>query len=156
GQAQVGVPITLTMSAPGIDLSNARISWEGENQEPAFGQAYSFVPQSNGGQYVKAEAQLPDGRRIFAIGTVGASGANVAWVDDSGPNGGVTASDGGDSWNWVSSNPSPFSGSVAHQSALAPGLHEHYFQNATKTLAVGTGDILYAYIYLDPANPPSE
>jgi hypothetical protein len=35
-------------------------------------------------------------------------------------------------------------------------LHEHWFDHATATLDVGTGDTLYAYVYLDPANPPSE
>jgi hypothetical protein len=154
--AQVGAPVTLSLSAPGIDLSKARITWEAPGQEPAFGTTFAFVPQGNGSQSVQAEAQLPDGRRIFAIGAVAATAANVAWVDDSVPTGGATSADGGDSWNWVSSNPSPFAGTVAHQSALASGLHEHYFQNATKTLSIGVGDTLYAYIYLDPANPPSE
>ncbi len=35
-------------------------------------------------------------------------------------------------------------------------MHQHYFYNATTTLAVAVGDTLYAYVYLDPANPPSE
>ncbi|HEX3358046.1 MAG TPA: hypothetical protein VHS31_13825, partial [Tepidisphaeraceae bacterium] len=156
GTAQVGVPVALTMSAPGIDLSSARITWEAEGQEPTFGKTFNFIPQSNGSQAVQAEAQLPDGRRIFAIGTVGASAANVAWVDDSLPAGAASGSYGGDSWTWVGSNPAAFSGSSAHQSALAAGLHYHLFQNASQTLSIGTGDVLYAYIYLDPANLPSE
>ncbi|HEY1171781.1 MAG TPA: hypothetical protein VGH19_10450, partial [Verrucomicrobiae bacterium] len=49
-----------------------------------------------------------------------------------------------------------FSGTVAHQSAIATGLHQHYFDYATATLAVNTGDKLFAYVYLDPANPPRE
>jgi len=156
GTAQVGAPTTLTLSAPAIDLSNARITWEAPGQEPTFGQSFAFVPQGNGSQTVQAEAQLPDGRRIFAIGTVVANASNVAWVDDSIPAGGQQGTIGGDSWNWISSNPSPFSGNAAHQTALASGLHEHLFQGASSTLSVGTGDVLYAYIYLDPANPPSE
>src|SRR5262249_14347665 len=44
---------------------------------------------------------------------------------------------------------------LAHQSALAGGLHQHYFTGATATLTPGTGDVLFAYVYLDPANPPS-
>src|SRR5262249_46986889 len=125
-------------------------------QEPAFGQTFNFVPQGNGNQTVQAEAQLPDGRRIFAIGAVMANAANVAWVDDSIPTGGAPSTIDGDSWNWITGNPTPFSGTYAHQSALASGLHEHYFQNASSTLSVAVGDTLYAYIYLDPANPPSE
>jgi hypothetical protein len=156
GTAQVGVPMTLSVSAPGIDLSSARVTWEAPGQEPTFGQTFNFVPQGNGSQTVQAEAQLPDGRRIFAIGAVMANAANVAWVDDSIPTGGAPGTSGGDSWNWISSNPAPFSGTSAHQSALVSGVHEHYFQNASSTLSVGVGDTLYAYIYLDPANPPSE
>jgi len=56
----------------------------------------------------------------------------------------------------VNSNPAPFSGSLDHRSAAAAGSHQHYFANATATLTIGTGDVLYAYVYLDPINPPSE
>src|SRR2546423_9111584 len=58
--------------------------------------------------------------------------------------------------NWISSNPPPYAGALAHQSLLAGGEHQHYFYNATTTLAVAVGDSLFAYVYLDPANPPSE
>ena len=81
--------------------------------------------------------------------------ATTVWVEDVVPAGG-TAAGNGDSWNWVSSNPPPFSGALAHQSALAAGMHQHYFYNATAKLPVGVGDTLFAYVYLDPANPPSE
>ena len=40
--------------------------------------------------------------------------------------------------------------------AVAAGAHQHYFVNATSTLPVAVGDRLFAYVYLDPANPPSE
>src|SRR5260370_1272977 len=40
--------------------------------------------------------------------------------------------------------------------ASVSGLHEHFFNYAGDTLAVGTGDVLFAYVYLDPASPPSE
>jgi len=63
---------------------------------------------------------------------------------------------GGDSWNWISSNPSPFSGNLANQSVTTPGLHQHFFWAATSTLAVRTGDVLFAYVYLDPNHMPSE
>ncbi len=56
----------------------------------------------------------------------------------------------------MSTNPSPYSGALAHQSAMAAGEHQHYFYNATATLSVALGDSLFSYVYLDPANPPSE
>jgi len=65
-------------------------------------------------------------------------------------------SDGGDAWAWVSSNPAPFSGTLAHQSRVASGEHQHFFFNASATLDVTVGDTLFVYVYLDPANPPSE
>jgi hypothetical protein len=107
-------------------------------------------------QWVEAEALLPDGRRISAVGTFSANSPNIVWVDDSLPAGAVSGADGGDSWNWVTSNPAPSSGTLSHQSVVAAGSHQHFFMNATATLSIGTGDILYAYVYLDPANPPKE
>ena len=80
----------------------------------------------------------------------------TVWVQDAVPTGATTASDGGDAWTWISANPAPYSGALAHQSALASGEHQHYFYNATATLPVAVGDTLFAYVYLDPANPPSE
>ena len=59
--------LNVTLSAPGIDLSQARIVWEARDQEPAFGKTFSFTPNDRGAQWLEAEAQLPDGRRIFAV-----------------------------------------------------------------------------------------
>ena len=80
----------------------------------------------------------------------------VSWVDDSLPAGAQTGADGGDSWNWVSSNPTPFSGQVANQSSIGAGEHQHFFSYATATLPVNSGDTIAAYVYLDPTNPPTE
>jgi hypothetical protein len=84
----------------------------------------------------------------------GGGGTDVIWVDDSIPAGAIA--DGDEAWAWVSSNPTPFSGTKAHQSALRSSAHQHYFYNATATLSVGIGDSLFTYVYLDPVNPPSE
>ena len=77
------------------------------------------------------------------------------WVEDATPSG-ATLGSTGSGWNWIAANPTPFSGSLADQSGIASGLHQHYFYNATTTLTVNTGDTLIAYVYLDPANVPSE
>jgi hypothetical protein len=78
-----------------------------------------------------------------------------AWIDDGLPAGAVTGASN-DSWTWVSNNPKPFSGLVAHQSEIGTGVHQHYFSCATNRLVINPGNILFAYVYLDPANPPSE
>ncbi len=82
-------------------------------------------------------------------------GSDVVWFDDVVP-AGATQTGTAEGWTWVSSNPAPFSGALAHQSALLSGVHQHYFYDATTTLSVSTGDTLYTYVYLDPVNPPSE
>ncbi|HWQ92823.1 MAG TPA: hypothetical protein VN673_14195, partial [Clostridia bacterium] len=149
-------PVTVSLQAPGIDLSNARITWEARDQEPFFGHTFTFSPKTSGTQWVEAEAKLPDGRRVFAKASFKANSPNIVWVNDALPAGAVTGAEGGDSWTWVGSNPAPHSGSKYHQSALAGGAHQHYFHSASSTLPLESGDVLYAWVYLDPANPPSE
>ncbi|QSA98406.1 hypothetical protein [Methylococcus sp. EFPC2] len=41
-----------------------------------------------------------------------------------------------------------------HRSILASGIHQHYFRSASATLTPGTGETLYAWVYLDPDTPP--
>lgn len=81
---------------------------------------------------------------------------DAVWVEDTVPMGGFAVGDT-DGWNWIASNPTPFSGSLAHQSANLPGqLHQHFFYNATSTLNINAGDSLFTYVYLNPASPPTE
>ena len=118
----------------------------------------SGIPSASGtfaGTLTATNGVPPDATQTFAI-TITATSYDTVWVEDAVPSGATAASDGGDTWNWISSNPTPYSGVVAHQSLLTAGEHQHYFYNATGTLAVATGDTLFAYLYMDPANPPSE
>jgi hypothetical protein len=77
---------------------------------------------------------------------------DTVWVEDTTPAGATLVG----SWNWSSSNPTPFSGTLATQSDLASGGHQQYFYGATDMLTVNTGETLIAYVYLDPVNTPSE
>ena len=108
---------------------------------------YTFTPGSRSYSNVTANATAQDYVAAAATATV--------WVEDAVPSGATVMGDN-DGWTWVSGNPAPYSGALAHQSAVVAGMHQHYFYNATTTLAVGVGDTLFAYVYLDPANPPSE
>jgi hypothetical protein len=83
-------------------------------------------------------------------------GGDEVWVGDALPAGALATAEGGDSWSWTSGNPTPYSGALAHQSAFAGGLHQHYFSGAQTTMTVAAGDTLIAYVYLDPASPPSQ
>ena len=103
----------------------------------------------------------PTGNGTNAVRVLSPTGAtaltnNTVWLDDALPTGALGFSDQGDWWNWASSNPSPYSGALAHQSSASAGFHQHYFMNATKTLTVNPGETLVTYAYVDPANVPSE
>jgi hypothetical protein len=79
---------------------------------------------------------------------------DIVYVDDAVPAGATTGVEN-DSWTWVTSNPSPELGTQSHQSTIYSGEHQHFFYGASSTLQIHSGDTLYAYIYLDPANPPT-
>lgn len=65
-QVAAGDAVTATLTAPGLDLAQARVVWEARDQEPVFGNPVTFIPKSAGTQWIEAEAQLPDGRRVAA------------------------------------------------------------------------------------------
>ncbi|MBI3876204.1 MAG: glycoside hydrolase family 9 protein [Verrucomicrobia bacterium] len=125
-----------------------------------FSLVWDTTKSVNGSHTLTAVARDAAGNQATAttlsVLVSNAAAVTVVWVEDALPAGGVPDSSGGDSWNWVSSYPAPFSGTLAHQSAIAAGIHQHYFDNATATLSPGVGDKLFTYVYLDPANPPSE
>lgn len=149
-------PLTFHVHVEGRDLADARIVWEANEQEPAFGRSYTIAPKTNGAQWVEAEVQWPDGQRAFAAGSFGADSPLVTWIEDALPAGAKPGSSGGDGWNWVKASPAPHAGTLAHQSNLARGLHEHWFEGATATLSLSAGDTLFAWVWLDPEHPPRE
>jgi len=136
---------------------------------PAGGSTYSFSVQVNGDANVEPNeaffvnvsnvvgALVGDGQGqgLIVNDEVTPSPPSLVWFDDALPAGAVAGADA-EGWTWISSNPSPFSGGVSHQSPVASGIHQHYFTGATHTLPVSVGDSLFVYVYLDPANPPLE
>ncbi|HVU34830.1 MAG TPA: glycoside hydrolase family 9 protein [Opitutaceae bacterium] len=152
-------PLIFRLECPGLDLTTARIVWEGRDQEPAFGPTFTMIPREAGPQWVEAEAALPDGRRVFAHADFRADAPVVLWVDGALPRGASPYARGGDNWNWIkpASKPAELAAQrnvPQHESALARGIHEHGFNDATETLSVGHGDILFAYCFIDPRHPP--
>jgi hypothetical protein len=71
--ASSGHAITVTLTAPaGVDLTNARVTWEAAGQEPwAGGTSFTFTPAAPGSVWVDCEAMLPDGRRVIASNDTG-------------------------------------------------------------------------------------
>ena len=155
-------------------MNNARgTSWDIGAYEYGASPAGSIAPAAittalnNATLSVSSSTGAPDRTRVLEAQAMTASAAAnsastdanpsyVVWVEDALPAGAQPGADGGDAWTWSSANPAPVSGSQTHQSALAGALHEHYFDGATESLSVDAGDQLFAYVYLDASNPPSE
>jgi len=105
---------------------------------------YHFTTQTN---------EVPEGDSTVDIGYhYAANDVDTIWVEDAVPAG---ATESSDAWSWVSGNPPPYSGLLALQSDINAGTTTHDFFGATNVLMVYTNDALLAYVYLDPANPPS-
>ena len=83
------------------------------------------------------------------------SRAETVWVEDGLPEG-ATPFGEGETWTWVRSQPEPLSGKRAHRSAIAAGIHQHYFRGAKTQLLVSVGGRLFAHVYRDPARMPRQ
>ncbi len=98
---------------------------------------------------------LCDGRATWGKAGSFRGKKETVWIEDALPKGANPASDGGDDWKWVKVDPPPFSGSQSHQSNIGVGEHQHFF-TSTAPLRLKGGETLFAYVYLDPKNPPTE
>ena len=58
--------VSVALDVDGLDIHSARVIWETAGDEPVSGNHFTYVPGKDGPQWVEAEAQLPDGRRVFA------------------------------------------------------------------------------------------
>jgi hypothetical protein len=84
--------------------------------------------------------------------------AEFVWVDDAIPAGSRETVGGGINapWTFVSAPQYPVFSGVKSVRRSATGLSQHLFEMASPPLRIGAGDALFAYVYLDPANPPKE
>ena len=76
---------------------------------------------------------------------------DFVWIDDAAPSGAKL--EGNSPWEFVSKPAPVFSGEKASKRS-GSGNTQHFFTGATAPLKIGEGDKLFAYCYLDPANPP--
>lgn len=73
------------------------------------------------------------------------------WFEDELPLGAV----GGGDWSWVAEKPAPHSGKRAHQTTTDNYGQRYAFSDAVDELEVKAGDTLFAWVFLDAANPPN-
>jgi hypothetical protein len=78
------------------------------------------------------------------------------FVDDQTPAGVIVRNDTNNSavWNWDTNQSA--SGTSSHVEPVAGGFHQHYYYNDPNPVTVEAGDVLYAYVLVDPCNPPRE
>ena len=80
------------------------------------------------------------------------------WFDDELPPGAKPdGTDGAGAWRWVSAPDFPvFSGEKSHTQNGKGEQRQHYFLTESESLKVEPNDRLFAYVYLDPKDPPRE
>ncbi len=150
GPNEVLIDATSSFSVLGAEGPNE------DDQQPLVNIRLSGKVVLKNNVYSPFSLQTSISQRVVDSDSVTIAGGDTVWFSDSIPPGATPASDGGDNWNWVSSDPRPFQGNLAHQSNSATGVHQHYFTGATTPLPISVGDTMVAYIYLNPSNPPSE
>lgn len=78
--------------------------------------------------------------------------AEYVWIDDGTPPG---ANLQGDSpWQFVTSKEGKVHSGEKSTTRKASAVSQHFFTDAKPGLAIGEGDKLFAYVYLDPQDPP--
>jgi hypothetical protein len=120
--------------------------WSGSIVPSASG--YSFEPALRSYTDVQANATGAD----F---TASDMSSDTVWLEDADPAGATAYSEYG--WSWSSSGPvAPYSGGKALYSLVRSGMHRHATINAgaAGSLMLTADDVLYTYVWLDPANLP--
>lgn len=79
---------------------------------------------------------------------------DIPWFDDDLPEGAEKSGDGDKNWQRVTAPDSPVFSGTASIRRSAEGLSQDVFQKAAKPLEIGEHDQLFAYVYLDPEDPP--
>ncbi len=77
---------------------------------------------------------------------------DVIWFDDDTPPG--AQQQGNTAWEFVTAETGPVHSGTKASKRTASGFSQHFFTGANPPLAIGAGDVLFTYVYLDPANPP--
>ena len=161
-----GSSVTVSANASdNVGVAGVQFKLDGANlsseiTSAPYNLSWDTTATGNGSHSLTAAARDAAGNQTTSTAvTVTVSNSSftiTVWLEDAVPAGAWTGADGGDSWQWVSSNPTRYSGALAHQSTPAAGIHYHYFAEASDTLTVNSGDTLITFVYLDSANPPRE
>ncbi len=92
------------------------------------------------------DVELPETNRVEHV-----------WIDDALPKGAEPQGDrqsSGTPWQFVSAPDHPVYSGKTSTVRKGSGLNQHFFTNAQPPLTIGKDDQLFAYVFLDPADPP--
>lgn len=79
---------------------------------------------------------------------------DFVWIEDQVPAG--AKPEGNTPWRFVTAGKHQVLSGGVSTYRQANGLSQHFFTGATQQLVVGEGDKLFAYVYLDPTDPPRQ
>ena len=80
--------------------------------------------------------------------------ADKVWFDDALPPGAQPMGNGPNPWKFVTGPDHPVFSGKNSSVRTGQGITQHFFTGATQPLPIGANDRLFAYVYLDPKNPP--
>ncbi len=77
------------------------------------------------------------------------------WVDEALPTGAAPQGNEAEkSWQWGEAPVHQVQNGKLSHTRTAKGVSQHYFTGAATSMKIGEGDRLFAYVFLDPQNPP--
>ena len=80
---------------------------------------------------------------------------DLVWFDDDTPPGANLQGNGQNPhWRWVTGPDHPVHSGTRSTHRAAGGLNQHFFTDVSEPLIIHEGDKLFAWVYLDPENPP--
>jgi hypothetical protein len=99
------------------------------------------------------EAEYKDPTPDAKLGTL--EQEEFVWFDDALPEGAPSeGNEGGNSWKFVSAPDHPVYSGKTSSLRTDAGLTQHFFSKVKTKFKLGDNDHLFAYVYLDPKNPP--
>ncbi len=119
----------------GLAVTVERLKGELDREDPA-------LAQEQAAWELGAASEAGDGVRN-----------SVAWVDDAQSNGGKTEG----TWTFVGeTDGAPVRSGESSRKQTGSGTVQHFFHVAKKRIALTEGDRFYAWVHLDPTNPPKQ
>ena len=123
---------------------------EQDSQLKAFDEQIAAVRKSMADELAKIEYTdpTPEGEAVAAA----AEPKEYVWVEDAAPPGAQLQ--GNTPWQFVSSPEGQVYSGEKATTRKGEGITQHFFTGANPQLKIGEGDKLFAYCWLDPADPP--